>query len=244
MSNETPASQLVLVSGVSNTGKSASLINIRDQKDWLYMNTESGKHLPFQNNFNQGIITDPYQVHDSMEWAIGEPDIKGIVIDSMTFLMDMFNTKYIYGAADGRAAWNDYQHFFKHIMQDLVPRFNRPVVIMAHTRTDIDERGNSMTSVPISGALKNVGVESYFSTVVSTKVVDLKELDNYKNDMLTITEDDEILGYKHVFQTRLTKKTIGERIRSPIGFFSANETYINNDVQLLLDYLSTKYSNN
>ena len=34
--------QLVLVNGVSGSGKSASLRNIKNQEDWLYMNTESG----------------------------------------------------------------------------------------------------------------------------------------------------------------------------------------------------------
>ena len=97
------------------------------------------------------------------------------------------------------------------------------------------------TSVPIKGALKNTGVEAYFSTVVSSKVMPLKQLEPYKNDMLTITPDDELIDMKYVFQTRHTKKTTGERIRSPIGFFGVNETYINNDAQMVLDHLNKMY---
>lgn len=236
--------QLVLISGVSNTGKSASLRNIVNQDQWMYLNTESGKRLPFANNFDAHTITDPYQIHDGFEFAIGDPDIKGIIVDSLTFLMDMFNTKYIYNAADGRAAWADYQQFFKKMLFELVPTFDRPVVFTAHTRSELDEEaGKIITSVPIQGALKNVGVESFFSTIVSTKVVSLKDLEAYQNDMLNITEDDELLGFKYVFQTRLTKKTIGERIRSPMGFFSAKETFIDNDVQVLLNHLNTCYGN-
>lgn len=37
--------QLILVSGFSGTGKSASLRNIRNQEKWLYLNTEAGKRL-------------------------------------------------------------------------------------------------------------------------------------------------------------------------------------------------------
>jgi len=96
--------------------------------------------------------------------------------------------------------------------------------------------------VPIKGALKNNGVESYFSTVVATKKVALTTLEDYENDLLNITEQDELLGYKHVFQTQLTKQTIGERIRSPMGMFTRSETFIDNDAQRLLDHLHSYYS--
>ena len=64
----------------------------------------------------------------------------------------------------------------------------------------------------------------------------------YKNDMLHITEEDEAVGYKHVFQTKITKNTTGERIRSPMGLFSKEETYIDNDAQVLLDHLQSFYN--
>ena len=60
--------------------------------------------------------------------------------------------------------------------------------------------------------------------------------------MLNITEDEEIDGFKYVFQCRLTKKTVGERIRSPIGLFNRKETYVDNDVQLLLDHINEYYN--
>jgi hypothetical protein len=59
--------------------------------------------------------------------------------------------------------------------------------------------------------------------------------------MLTITEDEEELGFKYVFQTRLTKASTGKRIRSPMGMFSKAETYIDNDCQVLLDHLNSFY---
>jgi hypothetical protein len=81
-----------------------------------------------------------------------------------------------------------------------------------------------------------------FSTVVSTKKVPLKELANYGSDLLNITETDEMLGYKHVFQTLLTQKTTGERIRSPMGMFTQAQTYMDNDAQILLDHLHEYYN--
>lgn len=235
--------QLVLIAGESATGKSASLMNIRNQEDWLYLGTEAGKRLPFRNKFRSTSITDPYQVFDAFEYAINDdPDVKGIIIDSITFLMDMLETQYVLTAADTRAAWGEYQQFFKRLLQEYVPKFNKPVIITAHTRTDHDESTMTMrTAVPIKGALRGTGVEAYFSTVVGSKVLTLKELEPYKNDMLTITEDDELIDMKHVFQTRHTKKSTGERLRSPIGFFGVNETFINNDAQMLLDHLNEMY---
>lgn len=71
----------------------------------------------------------------------------------------------------------------------------------------------------------------------------LKDLEPYKNEMLHITEDEELLGFKYVYQCKLTKQTIGERIRSPMGMFSKEETFIDNDCQVLLDHLADYYNN-
>lgn len=83
-----------------------------------------------------------------------------------------------------------------------------------------------------------------FSTVVASKKVTLKELSDggYASDLLHLTEQDEMLGYKHVFQTQLTKNTIGERIRSPMGMFTKEQTYMDNCAQLLLKHLHEYYN--
>lgn len=245
MSGE-PNDQLVLIGGYSGTGKSASLRNIRNQENWLYLNTEAGKRLPFRNKFRDGghRITDPYQVHEAFDYATTDPEagVEGIIIDSATFLMDMFETMYVLNAANTMKAWGDYGQFFKVLMQQKVTSFGKPVVITAHIRDDLDEKAMEMkTSVPIKGALKNNGVEAYFSTVVAAKKVAVKELAPFESELLIITDEEKELGFKHVFQTRITKNTVGERIRSPMGLFSKEQTYMDNDVQLLLDHLSRFY---
>lgn len=236
--------QLVLVGGMSGAGKSASLRNIKNQERWFYFNTEAGKRLPFRNQFKTFNITDPYQVFEGFDVAIANPDkVDGIIIDTLTFLMDMFETQYIFNAPDTQKGWAAFSQFYKTLMQEKVASFGKPVFILAHTREELDEVAHVMkTAVPIKGALKNNGVEAYFSTVVAAKKVSLKELEDYKSDLLTITEEDEELGYKHVFQTRLTKGTIGERIRSPMGMFSKAQTYMDNDCQVLLEHLQRFYA--
>lgn len=97
------------------------------------------------------------------------------------------------------------------------------------------------TKVPVKGSLKNNGIEAYFSTVISTKKVSLKTLENYQSALLNITEEEEMLGFKYCFQTKLTKETLQERIRSPIGMWSNAETYIDNNAQLVLDRLHDYY---
>jgi hypothetical protein len=237
--------QLVLISGESGSGKSASLRNIPNQERWMYLNCEAGKRLPFQNKFWSLKIVDPYQVYEAFDHAmVNVPEkVDGVIIDTATFLMDMFESVYIIGAADTQKQWSAYAQFFKNLMQDKVVNFGKPVIILGHTRAELNESSHIMErAVPIKGALKNNGIEAYFSTVVSTKKVDLRELEKYGSDLLTITDEDRELGYKHVFQTRLTKGTVGERIRSPMGLFTPKQTYMDNDAQLLLDHLRQFYA--
>ena len=239
--------QLVLISGESASGKSASLMNLRGDERVLYLNCESGKRLPFRNKFTTKVITDPYQIFEAFEYtapgADGENMFDTIVVDTLTFLMDMFESMYVLGAPDTMKGWSNYQQFFKELMQNHVAKSNKSVVILAHTRRDLDEKtADWVTAVPIKGALKNNGIESYFSTVVSTKKVPLKELADMDKSLLNITPQDEALGYKHTFQTQLTKGTLGERIRSPMGMFAQNQTFIDNDAQKLLDHLGEYYA--
>lgn len=234
--------QLVLIVGYSATGKSASLRNIRNQENWLYLNTEAGKRLPFRNTFQPFRIVDPYQVFEGFDHGTDNPDVEGIILDSLTFLMDMYETQFVLNAANGMKAWGDFAQFFKQLMQEKITAFGKPVIITAHVKDELDEKAMEIkTSVPIKGSIKNNGVEAYFSTVVAAKKMTIKDLSGYSSDLLNISDEDKELGYKHVFQTRPTKTTVGERIRSPMGLFSKDQTFIDNDAQLLLDHLHAFY---
>lgn len=243
MSEQDMNDQLVLICGLSAAGKSASLRKIRNQPKWMYLNTEAGKRLPFANQFWNLKITDPLQVLEAFDHAIANPDkVDGIIIDSITFLMEQYESQYVLTAANTMGAWSNYQQFFKTLLQQKVAQFGKPVIITAHILETYDEgRMEFKSAVPIKGALKANGVEAYFSTVVMAKKVDLKELEAYGSDLLTIDEDDTDLGFKHVFQTRPTKKTAGDKIRSPMGMFTKAQTYMDNDAQRLLDHLQRYY---
>jgi len=70
----------------------------------------------------------------------------------------------------------------------------------------------------------------------------IAKLKDYANPLLTISDDDELVGYKHVFQTRLTKDTVNERIRSPLQMWSREETFIDNNIQSVIDRLHQYYA--
>ena len=93
---------LVLIGGVSGAGKSACLRNIKDQEGVLYLNCEAGKKLPFRNKFMSKVITDPYHIFEGFIWAESQPQIHTIVIDSLSFLMDMFVSVHIMNSAVSR----------------------------------------------------------------------------------------------------------------------------------------------
>ena len=235
--------QLVLICGYSATGKSASLRNIRDQQDWVYINSEAGKRLPFKNDFMTLRLDDPETVMAAFDEATNTPSIKGIIVDSLTFLMDMYESQYVLPAANTMKGWSNYNQFFKRLLQEKVVKFGRPVIFTAHVMDTLDEKTMEMrTAVPVKGALKGQGVEAYFSTIVAAKKIPIKDLEDYNSDLLHITEEERELGFKYVFQTRITAKSTGERIRSPMGLFSRNETYMDNDAQILLDHLNKFYS--
>ena len=235
--------QLILIAGTSASGKSASLRNIKEQDKWLYLNTEAGKRLPFKNNFKCYRIDDPYQVFEAFDYATTHDEIKGVIVDSLTFLMDMFETKFVLTSANTMRGWSDYNQYFKQLMQDKVVKVNKPVIFTAHTLKTLNENtGEFEVAVPIKGALKGQGCEAYFSCVVAAKKVPLKELKDYQSNLLNIDPEEEAVGFKYVFQTKITRTTTGERIRSPMGLFSKEETYIDNDAQILLDHLNSFYN--
>ena len=234
---------LLLICGESTTGKSASLKNIENPEGVLYLNCEAGKKLPFKNKFKRVTVTDPNQILTAFDQAEQMEDVHTIVIDSLTYMMDMYETCYIYRSTNGQAAWQDFQQFFKTLMQQKVAASTKMVIYTAHTLAEFHEASGTFRSrIPIKGALKGTGIESYFSLSVTTRVLPLTELEDYKNDLLTITPLEESVGVKHVFQTQPTRETIGDKIRAPMGMWEPNETYIDNDVNLVTQRILEYYA--
>lgn len=233
---------IVLISGKSATGKSASLRGIEKPEGVWYLNCESNKSLPFAHKFKSFTITDPHQIYEAFAAAENKPDVHTIIIDTATYLMDMYESLYVIPATNGQKAWGDYAQFFKNLMQQYVAKSTKRVIFLAHTSDVVNENeGVLETYVKVKGSLMNTGIESFFTTVISTKKMSLKKLEAFKSDLLTVTPEEELMGYKYVFQTKLTKETVNERMRSHLGMWNTNETYIDNNAQLVLDRIQTYF---
>lgn len=234
---------LVLLCGKSATGKSASLMGLENPEGVMYLNCESGKRLPFKAKFKQYVITDPLQVVEAFDHAETLPDIHTIVVDSLTYLLDLYESLYVLNSPNTMKAWGEFSQYFKTLMQQKVAGSSKRVVFTAHTSDTLNESEMAIeTKVPVKGSLKNNGIESYFSVVIASKKVPLKTLKDYSSDLLTITPEEEALGFKYVYQTKITKDSVGERIRGPLGLFSTKETFIDNNLQLVFDRLQEYYA--
>ena len=235
---------LVLISGKSSSGKSASLMAMDNPEGVMYLNCENGKKLPFKTKFKELIVVDPVQVYQAIEEAEKMPDVHTIVIDTLTYLMDMYESTKVINATNTMQAWGQYAQYMKQLMSQVVAKSTKNVVFLAHTSDVLNESEMiNETIVKVKGSLMNQGIESFFTTVISTKKLPLTKLDDKiaKSDLYTVTPDDKANGFKYVYQTRLTKETVNERMRAPMGMWDRKETYIDNNLQNVINRLHEYY---
>lgn len=87
------------------------------------------------------------------------PEIHTIVIDSLTYLLDMYESIYVLPSANGMKAWSDFAQYFKTLMQQHVAKSTKNVIFTAHTSDTLNEGEMVMeTKVPVKGSLKNNGI--------------------------------------------------------------------------------------
>jgi hypothetical protein len=244
MAVESP--KAILISGDSSAGKSSSLRNMRGHEGVLYLNLDGGKPLPFKNKFKRITIDDPYEIFTIIQKVLDNPGkFHTIVIDTVSFMMDRFESVHVINSTNTMAQWGVYGQFFKTLMYDYVSKFDGHTIMLGHEKGELNEEtGRMQYSVPVKGAMKHNGLEAYFTTVISAKKATIKDIEKEAEEgkLLNISERDHHLGYKHVFQTRTTKATVGDRIRSPFDLFTDEETFIENDVQLVIDRLVEYYA--
>ena len=235
---------LVLVSGKSSSGKSASLLDMDKPEGVMYLNCENGKKLPFKSKFKEYTVVDPTQVYEAFAEAEKMKDIHTIVIDSLTYLMDMYESTKVLNSTNTMQAWGQYAQYMKILMSQVVAKSTKNVVFLAHTSDVLNEAEMvNETMVKVKGSLMNQGIESFFTCVISTKKMTLTKLEDKvaKSLLFKTSADDKANGFKYVFQTRLTKETVNERIRSPMGMWPMNETYIDNNLQNVINRLHEYY---
>jgi hypothetical protein len=235
---------VVLIIGPPNTGKSTSLMNLKNQDEFIYMNTDL-KALPFQHKFMADMmISDPLEVLTYIDEIEATPSVKGGVLDTITFLMGMYERLYVKTSPDTQKAWGQYGDFYRDFIHR-IKSGSKDYAIMGHTDTVYDEVTlQNVTKVPIKGAVGKIGVEADFTTILSTKQITIKQLEkvkNFENDLLHITDNEREDGFKYVFQTRVVSTSLGEKMRSAMGLWNRNELYIDNDLGQVFDRLRQYY---
>lgn len=244
MSEQTTGSgnkNVVLICGEPNTGKSTSLMLLRNQEKMAYLNCDL-KELPFKSKFAVNVeVSDAYNVLDFIDEIEGQPGIEGGVLDTITFLMQMFERQYVSTAKDTQKAWGNYGNFYR----DLIHRLKsgtKDYAVLAHVDTVYNETKMAMDSkVPIKGAVGKVGIEADFTTILTTKQMPIKKLEGFENDLLHISDDEKEDGFKYVFVTRVSKDSVGEKMRSAMGLWTRKELYIDNDLNQVFARLKQYY---
>ena len=232
---------IVAVVGLAGNGKSTSLEHIPNQEDWLYLNCETNKPLPFPHKFKEKVITNPNQLLTLIKAGASNDKCKGIIIDTFTSALDMQEMHAKKTATDKYQVWDKYRDFILDIFQQGVANCNKPIVFLCHVEMTKDIKGRSKLAISVKGSSANRGIENYFTNIVFADYVDLEDLEEYENPYLTITEDEKLDEGKYVFQTRKTATGVGLNIRQTRDLWARNETYIDNNIMHVINKLKAKY---
>jgi hypothetical protein len=233
---------IVLVMGKPNTGKSTSLRNLRNQEQMVYLNTDL-KNIPFKSKFCKQVeVADAMDILSYIQAIEDNEKITGAVLDTLTFLMSMYERQYVVPATNGQAAWGAYGNYYREFIH-AIKSGTKDYAIFAHEDTVLNEQTMQMeTKIPIKGSVGKTGAEADFSVILSSKQMPIKKLEQYQNSLLTITDDEREAEVKYVFCTRIAKEFVGEKMRAPIGLWKKEELFIDNDIQLVFDRLREYYA--
>jgi len=233
---------VVLIMGRPNVGKSHSLINLENPERIAYFNTDM-KELPFPSKFKiNKEISQPYEILDYID-QIEEhgKEIDTVVLDTLTFLFDMFENQIINTSADTQKSWGAYAQFYQTLMNK-IKKGTKNYVIMAHEGEKYDKKEMvNDVSVPIKGSTGKRGVEGDFSNILQARTISIAEAEKWPNDYLTFTDDEKEDGIKRVFVTRITSDTLGHKIRSSWQLWKREELYIDNDLNKVLKKIKQYY---
>ena len=233
---------VVLIMGRPNVGKSHSLINLKNPERVAYFNTDL-KELPFPSKFKINIeIANPYDILAYID-DIEEngTDIDTVILDTITFLFDMFENQVVHTSADTQKSWGAYAQFYQTLMNK-IKRGTKNYIILSHEGDKYNDKEMVVdVSVPIKGSTGKKGVEGDFSNILQARTISVTEAEKWPNQFLNITDIEKEDGIKRVFVTRITKDTLGHKIRSSFNLWKREELYIDNDIDIVINQIQNYY---
>lgn len=231
---------IVLIVGKPACGKTTSLMYVPNQERIAYINADL-KELPFKSKFKELNLADPKKIIKAIEQIEGNDKLDSAVLDTVSILMNTYERKYVTTATNTMKAWGAYGSFYNEFIS-AIKGGTKSYAIMAHTAEQMNEKEMVLDSfVPVKGAVGKVGVEADFTTIIAAKKISIVTADEHPNSLLTVTDREREDGFKYVFQTRITKETIGEKMRSAMDLWDREELYIDNNINLVFKRLAEYY---
>ena len=206
--------QATLIMGRSGSGKSASL---RNAKEPIFVINVNRKPLPFKNNENLKVMNcDEYLKIKSSLKAAYDKGIKVAVIDDAGYLM---TSKFMAGhrQAKGNSQFDLYNEIadnFYSLIKFITDDLPEDMIVFVTMHEEKNDMGESKPKTIGKLLDDKVCVEGMFTIVLHALKLDGKYVFATNTDGLDVT-------------------------KSPIGMFE--ETYIDNDVQLVVNKIREYY---
>lgn len=210
----------LLLVGDTGTGKSTSMRNL-DLEKTIWLNTEK-KSLPFRGQkrlLNNIQVKDPDEMLSGMQWIEEQEDCEYVVLDSLTMLMDMWYMKHIATAPANKTMqmWGEYKNFGMNVLE-LMKQSSKFYIVTSLTQTFNDRFGAPEKECSkIQGSLGGGGVESHFTVVAHTNVV----------------QDPTTKELSYGFVLGKTKDRPLVSAKSPIDFLEGSKSLSDNDITVL-----------
>ena len=205
--------KIIMVVGEPGSGKTSSLRNMPlEETVYIDIDRKSIKSFKGMDKLKQWVKLD-YVDHiiPGLKAIEDDDEVNFVVIDTLSFLLDLFVAQKIDTAEDTRAAWGDYKKFYKEIINH-VKTSKKSFIFMTHPKTVYNEQEmESKTFAYAQGSIAGK-MEGDFAVVIYTR--------KYLNKS-------GIPAFG--FSVNLTKETLHTSVKTPFSMFD-EPTLDDNDI--------------
>ena len=210
--------KMILIVGGTGTGKTTSLRNLDKSKTaYIDFDRKAIKAFRDMDTFREWVKID-YTDHllPGLAGLEADPECDTIIIDTLSFALDMFVAQHVDTAADSRAAWGDYKRWYKEVIH-LAKSSSKTYIFLTHDKSVFNEAAMETKTVAYAqGSIAGM-IEADFALVA------------YAHKYVDETTGLPAFG----FLVGPTKDTIALSAKSPMGMFDT-PLIPDNDVNILI----------